>query len=99
VNKPTLSPNLSVLEQVEQSGMKRLLVIGVGCQIQALRAVENNWVRKALRFRDARRQRYPRKNSWRQPAVLQKRWCITVHARLQVHFKHEDGSVETNSLD
>ncbi len=27
VNKPTLSPNLSVLEQIEQSGMKRLLVI------------------------------------------------------------------------
>ncbi|MFM2304257.1 MAG: hypothetical protein RLZZ135_1667, partial [Cyanobacteriota bacterium] len=40
VNKPTLSPNLSVLEQIEQSGLKRLLVIGVGCQIQALRAVE-----------------------------------------------------------
>ncbi|ASC70450.1 hypothetical protein XM38_013890 [Halomicronema hongdechloris C2206] len=28
VNKPTLSPNLSVLEQIEQSGLKRLLVIG-----------------------------------------------------------------------
>jgi len=40
VNKPTLSPNLSVLEEIEKSGMKRLLVIGVGCQIQALRAVE-----------------------------------------------------------
>ena len=40
VNKPTLSPNLSILEEVEKSGMKRLLVIGVGCQIQALRAVE-----------------------------------------------------------
>ncbi|NER96042.1 MAG: hypothetical protein F6J86_19730, partial [Symploca sp. SIO1B1] len=40
VNKPTLSPNLSILEQIEQSGMKRLLVIGVGCQIQALRTVE-----------------------------------------------------------
>ncbi|HEY9847360.1 MAG TPA: coenzyme F420 hydrogenase/dehydrogenase beta subunit N-terminal domain-containing protein, partial [Candidatus Caenarcaniphilales bacterium] len=26
VNKPTLSPNLSVLEQIEHSGMKRLLV-------------------------------------------------------------------------
>ncbi len=41
VNKPTLSPNLSVLEEVEKSGMKRLLVIGVGCQIQALREVED----------------------------------------------------------
>ncbi|MGC1528711.1 MAG: coenzyme F420 hydrogenase/dehydrogenase beta subunit N-terminal domain-containing protein, partial [Phormidesmis sp.] len=35
VNKPTLSPNLSVLDQIERSGMKRVLVIGVGCQIQA----------------------------------------------------------------
>ncbi|MEI6429547.1 MAG: coenzyme F420 hydrogenase/dehydrogenase beta subunit N-terminal domain-containing protein, partial [Pseudanabaena sp. ELA607] len=41
VNKPTLSPNLSVLEQIEQSGLKRLLVIGVGCQIQALRTVQD----------------------------------------------------------
>lgn len=41
VNKPTLSPNLSVLEQVERSGLKRLLAIGVGCQIQALRAVQD----------------------------------------------------------
>ena len=41
VNKPTLSPNLSVLDRIEQSGMKRVLVIGVGCQIQALRAVQD----------------------------------------------------------
>lgn len=40
VNKPTLSPNLSVLEQIETANLKRLLVIGVGCQIQALRTVE-----------------------------------------------------------
>ena len=41
VNKPTLSPNLSVLGAGRAAGMKRLLVIGVGCQIQALRAVED----------------------------------------------------------
>jgi len=40
VNKPTLSPNLEVLEQLSGSGINRLLAIGVGCQIQALRAVE-----------------------------------------------------------
>ncbi|MEB3235311.1 MAG: Coenzyme F420 hydrogenase/dehydrogenase, beta subunit C-terminal domain, partial [Cyanobacteriota bacterium] len=40
VNKPTLSPNLRVLEQLPGSGIQRLLAIGVGCQIQALRAVE-----------------------------------------------------------
>jgi len=41
VNKPTLSPNLEVLEQLPGSGIGRLLAIGVGCQIQALRAVQH----------------------------------------------------------
>lgn len=41
VNKPTLSPNLEVLEQLPGSGIRNLLAIGVGCQIQALRAVES----------------------------------------------------------
>lgn len=41
VNKPTLSPNLEVLEQLPGSGIHRLLAIGVGCQIQALRAVQS----------------------------------------------------------
>ena len=41
VNKPTLSPNLEVLEQLPGSGIRRLLAIGVGCQIQALRAVQS----------------------------------------------------------
>jgi coenzyme F420-reducing hydrogenase beta subunit len=40
VNKPTLSPNLEVLEQLPGSGIRKLLAIGVGCQIQALRAVQ-----------------------------------------------------------
>ena len=40
VNKPTLSPNLEVLEQLPGSGIRRLMAIGVGCQIQALRAVQ-----------------------------------------------------------
>ena len=42
VNKPTLSNNLSVLEQLPGSGIRRLLAIGVGCQIQALRAVQDS---------------------------------------------------------
>ena len=42
VNKPTLSNNLSVLEQLPGSGIKRLLAIGVGCQTQALRAVQDS---------------------------------------------------------
>lgn len=38
--KPTLSPNLDVLATVEALDVKRLLFIGVGCQVQALRSIE-----------------------------------------------------------
>jgi 3,8-divinyl protochlorophyllide a 8-vinyl-reductase (ferredoxin) len=99
VNKPTLSPNLSVLEQIEQSNLKRLLVIGVGCQIQALRAVEkelgleklyvlgtpcvDNVTREGL-------QKFLETTS-RSPETV-------VHYEFmqdfRVHFKHEDGSTE-----
>ena len=48
VNKPTLSNNLSVLEQLPGSGIKRLLAIGVGCRIQALRAVQDTLPLDAL---------------------------------------------------
>nr|AUG32727.1 hypothetical protein PLO_754 [Paulinella longichromatophora] len=41
VNKATLSPNLEALEQLPGSNIKRLLVIGVGCQIQAFRAIQD----------------------------------------------------------
>ncbi|KAJ4914893.1 hypothetical protein Rs2_00443 [Raphanus sativus] len=40
--KPTLSPNLNTLELIESSGVKRLLFCGVGCQVQALRSVEQH---------------------------------------------------------
>ena len=32
--KPCLSPNLDVLATVEELGVKRLLFIGVGCQVR-----------------------------------------------------------------
>ncbi|KAM7253183.1 hypothetical protein ACFE04_008876 [Oxalis oulophora] len=38
--KPSLSPNLNTLALVEAAGVKRLLFCGVGCQVQALRSVE-----------------------------------------------------------
>ncbi|MGB3612468.1 MAG: Coenzyme F420 hydrogenase/dehydrogenase, beta subunit C-terminal domain [Elainellaceae cyanobacterium] len=100
VNKPTLSPNLSVLEQVEQSGLKRLLVIGVGCQIQALRAVEKQLGLEKLyvlgtpcvdNVTRAGLQKFLETTS-RSPATV-------VHYEFmqdfRVHFKHEDGSTET----
>lgn len=100
VNKPTLSPNLSVLEQIEQSGMKRLLVIGVGCQIQALRAVEKQLGLEKLyvlgtpcvdNVTRAGLQKFLETTS-RSPETV-------VHYEFmqdfRVHFKHQDGSVET----
>ncbi|NEO31196.1 MAG: hypothetical protein F6K36_12330 [Symploca sp. SIO3C6] len=99
VNKPTLSPNLSVLEQVEKSGMKRLLVIGVGCQIQALRTVEKQLGLEKLyvlgtpcvdNVTRAGLQKFLETTS-RSPETV-------VHYEFmqdfRVHFKHEDGSME-----
>lgn len=99
VNKPTLSPNLSVLEQIEQSGMKRLLVIGVGCQIQALREVEkqlgleklyvlgtpcvDNVTREGL-------QKFLDTTSKSPETVVSYEFMQD----FRVHFKHEDGSIE-----
>lgn len=100
VNKPTLSPNLNILEEIEQSGMKRLLVIGVGCQIQALRAVEKQLGLEKLyvlgtpcvdNVTRAGLQKFLETTS-RSPNTV-------VHYEFmqdfRVHFKHEDGSTET----
>ncbi|NJK36095.1 MAG: hypothetical protein HC919_14800 [Oscillatoriales cyanobacterium SM2_2_1] len=99
VNKPTLSPNLSVLEEVAASGMKRLLVIGVGCQIQALRAVEDKLGLEKLyvlgtpcvdNVTRAGLQKFLETTS-RSPQTV-------VHYEFMqdfmVHFRHEDGSEE-----
>jgi coenzyme F420-reducing hydrogenase beta subunit len=100
VNKPTLSPNLSVLEQVEQSGMKRLLVIGVGCQIQALRAVEEKLGLEKLyvlgtpcvdNVTRAGLQKFLETTSRSPETVVYYEFMQD----FRVHFKHEDGSTET----
>jgi len=99
VNKPTLSPNLSVLEQVEKSGMKRLLVIGVGCQIQALRAVEAELGLEKLyvlgtpcvdNVSRAGLQKFLETTSKSPDTVVYYEFMQD----FRVHFKHEDGSVE-----
>jgi 3,8-divinyl protochlorophyllide a 8-vinyl-reductase (ferredoxin) len=100
VNKPTLSPNLNILEQVEQSGMKRLLVIGVGCQIQALRAVEKQLGLEKLyvlgtpcvdNVTRAGLQKFLDTTS-RSPSTVV---YYEFMQDFRVHFKHEDGSTET----
>lgn len=100
VNKPTLSPNLSVLEQIERSGMKRLLVIGVGCQIQALRAVEKELGLEKLyvlgtpcvdNVTRAGLQKFLETTSRSPDTVVHYEFMQD----FRVHFKHEDGSTET----
>ena len=99
VNKPTLSPNLNVLEQIEQSGMKRLLVIGVGCQIQALRAVEQELgLEKLYILGTPCVDNVSRQGLQKFLETTSKSPETVVHYEFmqdfRVHFKHEDGSVE-----
>ncbi|MEM8502708.1 MAG: Coenzyme F420 hydrogenase/dehydrogenase, beta subunit C-terminal domain [Cyanobacteria bacterium P01_D01_bin.1] len=99
VNKPTLSPNLSVLDQIERSGMKRVLVIGVGCQIQALRAVQDQIGLEKLyvlgmpcvdNVTRAGLQKFLDTTSRSPETVV----AYEFMQDFQVHFKHEDGSEE-----
>ncbi|MGK7944417.1 MAG: Coenzyme F420 hydrogenase/dehydrogenase, beta subunit C-terminal domain [Microcystaceae cyanobacterium] len=99
VNKPTLSPNLSVLEMVEKSGMKRLLVIGVGCQIQALRSVEKQLgLEKLYVLGTPCVDNVTRKGLQKFLDTTSKSPDTVVHYEFmqdfKVHFKHKDGSIE-----
>jgi coenzyme F420 hydrogenase subunit beta len=100
VNKPTLSPNLEVLEQLPGSGIKRLLAIGVGCQVQALRAVQatlpldqlyvlglpcvDNVSREGL-------QTFLESASRSAATVVHYEFMQD----FRIHFRHSDGSTET----
>ncbi|MGB3653893.1 MAG: Coenzyme F420 hydrogenase/dehydrogenase, beta subunit C-terminal domain [Rivularia sp. (in: cyanobacteria)] len=100
VNKPTLSPNLCVLEEIEKSGMKRLLVIGVGCQIQALRAVEKQLgLEKLYVLGTPCVDNVTRAGLQKFLDTTSKSPDTVVHYEFmqdfRVHFKHEDGSTET----
>ena len=101
VNKPTLSNNLSVLEQLPGSGIKRLLAIGVGCQPgparcsrQSRRRSSTCWACRAWTTSAAKACR----PFWRAPAVHQRRWCTTSSCRTSVFTsatatRHRDGSL------
>ncbi|OUC16706.1 MAG: hypothetical protein B0A82_00315 [Alkalinema sp. CACIAM 70d] len=99
VNKPTLSPNLNILDLVEQSGLKRLLVIGVGCQIQALRAVQDKIGLEKLyvlgtpctdNVSRAGLQKFLETTSRSPQTVVYYEFMQDFN----VHFKYEDGSTE-----
>ena len=99
VNKPTLSPNLSVLEKIEKSGMKKILAIGVGCQIQALRAVEKKLdLEKLYVLGTPCVDNVTREGLQKFLETTSKSPETVVHYEFmqdfRVHFKHEDGTVE-----
>ncbi|MEB3331194.1 MAG: Coenzyme F420 hydrogenase/dehydrogenase, beta subunit C-terminal domain [Synechococcaceae cyanobacterium] len=100
VNKPTLSPNLQVLEQLPGSGIRRLLAIAVGCQVQALRAVQDSLPLDSLHVLglpcvdNVSREGLQTflESTSRSPATV-------VHYEFmqdfRIHFRHEDGMEET----
>jgi len=100
VNKPTLSNNLSVLEQLPGSGIRRLLAIGVGCQVQALRAVQDTLPLDALYVlglpcvdnvsRDGL-QTFLESASASPDTVVHYEFMQD----FRIHFRHSDGHVET----
>ena len=97
--KPALSPNLSVLAEVEARGIKKLLFVGVGCAVQALRSVEKYLGLEALyvvgtNCTDNGRKETLSKfldNASEDPKTV-------IHYEFmqdyQVHLKHLDGSFE-----
>lgn len=100
VNKPTLSNNLSVLEQLPGSGIKRLLAIGVGCQIQALRAVQDTLPLDALyvlglpcvdNVSREGLQTFLESASASPDTVVHYEFMQD----FRIHFRHSDGHVET----
>ena len=100
VNKPTLSNNLSVLEQLPGSGIKRLLAIGVGCQVQALRAVQDTLPLDALyvlglpcvdNVSREGLQTFLESASASPDTVVHYEFMQD----FRIHFRHSDGHVET----
>ncbi|WP_245395558.1 Coenzyme F420 hydrogenase/dehydrogenase, beta subunit C-terminal domain [Anthocerotibacter panamensis] len=99
INKPTLSPNLKVLDEIPDLGIRRLLAIGVGCQIQALRTVQaeigleelyvlgtpcvDNVTRQGL-------QQFLQTTSCSPATVVHYEFMQD----FQIHFRHEDGAME-----
>jgi coenzyme F420 hydrogenase subunit beta len=104
-NKPCLSPNLGVLDELKASGMKRVLFIGTGCQVHMLRAIE-----KELGLEKLYVIGIPCTDNVTYPDLLRFLKVASKSPETVVHFefmqdysvwlKHEDGHIErTNYVD
>lgn len=99
MNKPILSLNLSILEQIQQSRIKLSLVIGIGRQIQVLRAVERKLSLEKLYILGIPCVDNVTRNGLRKFLETMSRSSETIvnydfMQDLRVHFKHQDGSIE-----
>ncbi|KAG2498592.1 hypothetical protein HYH03_003343 [Edaphochlamys debaryana] len=97
--KPTLSPNLNVLATVEALQVKKLLFIGVGCQVQALRAIEPHLGLEKLYVLGTNCvDNGPRQGLDKFLKVASSRPDDALHYEFmqdyRVHVKHTDGSFE-----
>lgn len=104
-NKPCISPGLRALDEAKALDMKRLAVIGTGCQIQALRAAE-----KSLDFEQLYLIGIPCSDNVSYPDLLHFLKMISHSPDTVVHhefvqdfrvwLRHEDGHVEkVNFID
>lgn len=97
--KPTLSPNLNILETLESSGLKRILFCGVGCQVQALRSIEPQLNLEKLYVLGTHCvDNGPRSGLEKFLRVASEHPETVQHYEFmqdyRVHFKHQDGSYE-----
>lgn len=98
-NKPCLSPGLSLLDQVRASGLRRLALIGVGCQVHALRAAQERLGLEELYVIGipcSDNVAYP--DLTRFLGLVSRSPATVVHYEFMqdfsVHLRHEDGRVE-----
>jgi coenzyme F420 hydrogenase subunit beta len=104
-NKPCLSPGLSLLDEVRASGVRRLAVIGVGCQVHALRAAQAELGLEQLYVIGipcSDNVAYPDLKRFLQ--LISRSPATVVHYEFMqdfsVHLRHEDGRVErVNFID
>lgn len=98
-NKPCLSPSLEVLDEVRASGLTRIAFIGTGCQVHALRALEEELGLERLYIIGipcTDNTTYP--DLMRFLGVVSKSPQTVVHHEFmqdfRVHLRHEDGHLE-----
>ncbi len=104
-NKPCLSPGLSLLDEVRASGVRRLAVIGVGCQVHALRAAQAELGLEQLYIIGipcSDNVAYPDLERFLE--LISRSPATVVHYEFMqdfsIHLRHEDGRVEkVNFID